>query len=438
MSIKKVRVLVVGCGNRGEAYTRALRHAKEYIEVCGLVEPNRVRREKLKKKCGEYFEIIEDAVREYDDWPAALEDTDCYDAVIVTVLDAMHREVAVAFADRGKHLLCEKPLATNWDDCQVIYEAVKRNNVLLAIGHVLRYSPHNIQLKEMLDRGVIGDIINVNHTEPVGWYHFAHSFVRGNWRREDETTFALMAKSCHDLDLLLWFMGPENLTRVSSFGSLAYFKAENKPTEANGATRCVECPLKDTCGYSAKKIYYDDFVTGKSDWKIDTLTDIEDEPHVLSALREGPYGRCVFEADNDVCDNQVVSLEFGGKTATMTMIAFSREVCERKIQIYGTKGEINTDSNTIRLFDFGTQETTYITPEVDAESHHGGGDRGLALAFAEAVRDVLINGNSVTNAQAKYIRCTPEDTLASHRSVFLAEQARRAGTVVSANDIITL
>lgn len=432
---KMIRILVVGCGNRGEAYTKALRYANEYIIVNGLADPNPVRRQKLAQKCVSYFNT--NTINQYDDWEDALIDSDKYDAVMVTVLDGLHRQVAVAFADKGKHLLCEKPLATTWDDCKAIYDAVKRNHILLAIGHVLRYSPHNIQLKKLLDDGLVGDIININHTEPVGWYHFAHSFVRGNWRRQDETTFALMAKSCHDLDLLLWFLGAGNLSKVSSFGSLSYFNNKNKPREARGATRCLDCPIESSCAYSAKKIYYDDFITGKSNWKVDALTDIEDAPHVLSALQHGPYGRCVFEADNDVCDNQIVNLDFGRMTATMTMIAFSKEMCERKIQIYGTRGEISTDSRTIRHFDFLTQETNTIVPEVDMESHHGGGDRGLALAFAEALKEVMISGGTVEKAQSEHIRCTPEDTLASHKSVFLAEQARINGTVATMDDEIT-
>jgi predicted dehydrogenase len=435
MTNQPLRVLVIGAGSRGRAYTRALKHL-DYIRVTGIAEPNVVRRRKLKKSCVEDFPTVE--IDEYDDWKDALQQTDNYDGVLICVLDDMHRDIAIAFADAGKHLLCEKPLATTWDDCQSIVEAVKRNNVLLAVGHVLRYSPHNVALKKLVDDGAVGDIININHTEPVGWYHFAHSYVRGNWRRADTTTFSLMAKCCHDLDVLMWFLGAENLKRVSSFGSLSHFKKENKPKEAGDATYCMSCPYEEQCGYSAKKIYLEEFLAGRKAWKTKTLTDIEDAPHLIKALEEGPYGRCVYETDNDVCDNQVVNLDFGHATATMTMVAFSEEVCYRKMCIYGSKGEISTDSRTIRLFDFATKETTTITPPEDQQSGHGGGDAGLATAFAQALNAIVNGGSSVENATGSYIGCTPDDILASHKVVFLSEQARLNSTVVGTSDRITI
>ncbi|ANB10977.1 hypothetical protein AWJ20_3771 [Sugiyamaella lignohabitans] len=425
--VSYLRALIVGAGSRGRAYTRSLRHL-DYIRVTGVAEPSGPRRKKLINYCHQVYPD-KVAITEYSDWKESLADSGNYDCVIICVLDDMHREVAVAFANAGKHMLCEKPLATTLEDCEAIVKAVKENNVLLAIGHVLRYSPHNIALKELLDSGVVGEIININHTEPVGWYHFAHSYVRGNWRREDTTTFSLMAKCCHDIDVLMWLLGYENLRRVSSFGSLSYFKKENKPEAAGD--RCMSCPIEESCAYSAKKIYYDDLAAGRKAWKTKTITDIEDPVHLKKALEEGPYGICVFDADNDVCDNQVVSLDFGKATATMTMIAFSEEVCFRKMCIYGTKGEISTDSRTIKLFDFATRTTKSFTPDTDEESGHGGGDKGLATAFAEALKDVLLHGSSIENATTKHIKCTPEEVLGSHKVVFLAEQARLNGQVIS-------
>lgn len=198
----------------------------------------------------------------------------------------------MAFADKKKHILCEKPLATSWQDCEDIYNAVKRNGVLLAVGHVLRYTPLNLQLKKLLDEGTIGKILNINHTEPVGWYHFAHSFVRGNWGREDTSTFSLMSKCCHDIDVLMWFLGAQNFKSVSSFGHLSLFKEENKPAEAEGASRCLDCPIEDSCPYSATSLYL------RRKWKTDAVVDIEDDVHITEALKSGPYGRCAYECDN--------------------------------------------------------------------------------------------------------------------------------------------
>lgn len=434
MTKELLKVLLVGAGNRGDAYTVALNHL-DFIRVSGICEPNKLRRQKYIKKQQAVWPGH--PIKEYIDWKDGLEDTDEYDAVFVCVLDDMHREVAVAYANKGKHILCEKPLATHWDDCKAIYSAIDRNNLLFAVGHVLRYSPHNLELKKILDAGTIGEVINMNHTEPVGWYHFAHSYVRGNWRRTESSTFSLMAKCCHDIDVLMWIFGWQNLKRVTSFGSLSYFKKENKPEGAGD--RCLSCPIEADCGYSAKKTYLDDFLATGHAWKTETLTDIEDAPHLIKALEEGPYGKCVFDCDNDVCDNQVVSLDFGNKTATMTMIAMSKEVCNRKMILYGTRGEISSDSRTIEIFDYATQETTKITPPEDAESGHGGGDRGLAHAFAYGLKAVLQDNMPVEVAQKTFIKCTANDALVSHKVVFLAEQSRlKQGQVHTLDDEIYL
>jgi predicted dehydrogenase len=285
-----------------------------------------------------------------------------------------------------------------------------------------------LQLKKLLDEGVIGQILNINHTEPVGWYHFTHSFVRGNWGREDKSTFSLMSKCCHDIDILMWMLGPENFKSVSSFGHLSLFTKENKPAEAEGATRCLDCPIKDSCPYSATSLYL------KRKWKTDAVGDIEDEAHVIESLKSGPYGRCAWECDNDVCDNQVVSLDFGNATATMTMIATSEELCQRKVCIYGSKGEITTDYRKIRVFDFSTETAKEYSPGDSSTAGHGGGDTGLAFAFAYALRDIMNNSKTVAEATACHIGCTPEDILASHKVVFLAEKARRENKVVTMSD----
>lgn len=436
MTQSVLRLLVVGAGDRGWAYIGSLNHL-DWVQVTGIAEPSNVRLQKLKKFCLKEFVNPPEEISEYNDWQGALNDSDKFDGVLVCVQDAMHKEVAVPFANKGKHLLCEKPLATSWQDCQDIINAVEKNNVILAIGHVLRYSPHNIELKRLVDSGIIGDIININHTEPVGWYHFAHSYVRGNWRKEEESTFALMAKCCHDIDVLLWLLGSDKIQKVNSFGGLSFFTKKNKPELAGDAKNCLECPAESECAFSAKKIYYNDFVTpGKEAWKTATLTDIEDEPHLLEAIKTGPYGKCVFECDNDVCDHQTVNLDFGNATATMTMISLSEEVCFRKMSLYGTKGEINTDSRTIKIFNFNTQETKTIVPPVEINSGHGGGDKGLATSFVSAVQDVLGNNRDIKEAQLEHIKCTPQEVLQSHKVVFLAEQARKQSNVQSINEKI--
>jgi len=266
-------------------------------------------------------------------------------------------------------------MAPTEHECHNIYTAVTSNNVILAVGHVLRYTPYNLKIKSLLESGIIGEIVNIQHLEPVGFWHFTHSYVRGNWRREAESSFALMTKSCHDIDWILWMMD-KNCLKVSSFGSLKHFQPQDKPE--NASDRCLTCAVEQNCPYSAKKIYLDQIKKGHSGWPLTALSETPTEETILEALKNGPYGRCVYGCDNDVVDNQVVNMSFeGGATASFTMIAFSEEICVRKTRIFGTRGELEADGqNKIKVFDFLTQKSTYFSPDSPATAMggHGGGD----------------------------------------------------------------
>ena len=174
---------------------------------------------------------------------------------------------------------------------------------MLCVCHVLRYTPQAQKVREIISSGALGDVVNIQLLEPIGYWHFAHSYVRGNWRNEAGSTFSLLAKSCHDLDLISYWMGDDKCTNVSSFGSLKHFTKANKP--ANATSRCLDCPVSGECPYSAKKIYLIPAKSGHRRWPVSVITDVPDIENVTEALRTGPYGRCVYDCDNDVCDNQV-------------------------------------------------------------------------------------------------------------------------------------
>ena len=338
-----------------------------------------------------------------------------------------------ALADKGYHILLEKPMAVTSQDCRRIVEAVKRNGVILAVGHVLRYTPYMQKMKELIASGVIGEVVNVQHLEPIGNWHFAHSYVRGSWRREDESTFMLMAKCCHDVDLIRYIMD-KPCTRVSSFGALTHFKPEKKPPESGSAVRCLDCPLQDSCPYSAKTIYLQRAQNDYFAWPVAMLLDGEPSvPAVEAALRTGPYGRCVWACDNDVADHQVVSMEFeGGASATLTTTAFTEAICQRRTRVFGSLGELNGDGDsTIRHFDFRTGKATLhelpgAPPETGITGHNGA-DYFLIESFVRAV--ATLDPTAVLSG--------PDETLESHLIVFAAEAARRAGVVVSVQDVLS-
>ena len=339
--------------------------------------------------------------------------------------------------------------------------------------------------KLLLDEKVIGDVLSVEHTEPVGWWHFSHSYVRGHWRREDTTAPSLLTKSCHDIDLLLWLLcsplDPEKGTKphlpssVSSIGRRSFFRRSRKPAAAGKATNCLSCPIESTCNYSAKKIYVDKHLSqGVTGWPVDVVdTEIEDiykskgadaaKKHLTNRLLQDYdrremsdeqiksrnwFGRCVWECDNDVCDDQIVTIAWDedsepdpsnaqprlAKTATFHQIANTEAQCARRGRVYGSKGELSYDSKIIRVFDFGSGEAKEYQPTQldfnDPIAKHGGGDTGLAQQFIAAVAAVKRGELSVDQAQRRYIGCTPEDVLRSHAMVFAAEDARTSKTVV--------
>lgn len=409
-----VTLAVVGGGNRGTAYSNwALAHP-DRARVVAVAEPREIRRDRMSDAHGVARE------NRYADWRDLAARGRVADAVLICTQDAMHLEPALAFADLGYHILLEKPLAPTEPECRQIIEAVEKAGVMLAVGHVLRYTPYTNVVTDVVRSGRLGELISIQHLEPVGYWHQAHSYVRGNWRNTAASTFMLMSKSCHDIDWIQYVMG-RPITRVSSFGNLAHFRRENQP--AGAADRCLDCAVERDCPYSAKRFYFGQLRAGNHEWPLPVLVDDFTEEALTEALRTGPYGRCVYTCDNDVVDHQVVSLEFAdGATGTFTMTAFD-QVRHRQTEIFGSRGRLTGDGELVRVYDFltDTEETidARATGDATAGGGHGGGDFGLMHAFVTA----LASGDAAT------IRSGPGESLTSHLAVFAAERARLGGSV---------
>ncbi|KAJ5684194.1 Oxidoreductase N-terminal [Penicillium maclennaniae] len=510
---KQLRFLVIGAGSRGNAYARAVTKVTQGT-IHAVAEPHPFKRREFGRnyiwgkgsaKEGQAFADW----REWIQWETKRRSTHGLhnsteipdsgpvgvDGVFICTLDETHIEVIKAIAPLNLHILCEKPLALSLDDCLTVYRTLqppkgaeqrpRPPSKIFSIGHVLRYSPHNILLRKLLlSDQVIGDIVSLEHTEPVGWWHFSHSYVRGNWRRATPTgDGSLLTKSCHDIDFILWLLcSPPSLENamskghephfprsISSVGYMTQFKRSRKPVTAGDATICLSCPAERECNYSALRIYNDRHLAkGITGWPVDIVCpDIEDvvqtqgtaaaKEHLLEKLREDYevgknsdldiasrpwYGRCVYEADNNVCDDQVVTFAWDdeeteprrlAKTATFHMIAPTEKQCERRGRVYGTKGEIEYDSRTISIYDFATAKTQVIDvppPPPDQKESHGGGDYGLARQYVNAVDAVVNGGLDVETAQARFVGCNLEEAVRSHAVVFAAEEARRDERVV--------
>ncbi|GAB7038365.1 MULTISPECIES: Gfo/Idh/MocA family protein [Catenuloplanes] len=408
-----VTIALVGAGSRGQKYAEWVAAHPDRARLVAVADPLPHRRERV-------------GGTPYPRWEDLIVEGRVADAVIIATQDRDHLGPAEAFARAGYHVLLEKPLAPAADECRRIVATVEDAGVLLAVCHVLRYTPYTDLVKRVLDAGSIGELVSVEHLEPVGWWHFAHSYVRGNWRRADRSAPMLMTKSCHDLDWLAYVTG-RRIERVSSFGGLRHFRPENAPPGA--AERCLDCPAEPDCPYSAPKIYLPRFRDRGLRWPVNVITDGPDEAAVLTALRDGPYGRCVYRGDNDVADHQVVAMELsGGVTASFTVTAFT-PLTHRQTRLFGTHGMLTGDGVRVRLHDFRTDTVTVLDSTGDAPATgdptagggHGGGDAGVMNAFVTAV----------ATGDPAHIRSGPAESLAAHLAVFAAEEARHTGRVVT-------
>lgn len=407
--MKPVTAVVLGAGSRGSIYAGYAKDHPDELQIVAIAEPRRDRLDALAD------ELNVSAENRFESWEELLEGPRLADCAFICTLDDDHTAPALKAMELGYHLLLEKPMSNTEEECRIIAQTASKTGRTLAVCHVLRYTPFYMTIKALLDKGEIGEVTTINQIENVGYWHQAHSFVRGNWRTVRETSPMILQKSCHDMDIILWLMG-KDCRRVHSFGSLRHFNVENAPDGA--PERCLDgCPHADACPYYAPKLYMDMNRTG---WPIDVITTDFSLEGRRKALEEGPYGRCVYHCDNDVVDRQVVNLEFeGGAVATFTMTGLSADF-SRQLKIFGTKGQIEADMGTkeIVLHRFGEEKQTVPIDMGGEASGHGGGDYGIMHDFISVLRN---GGQSRTSAAV---------SLQSHLICFAAERSRKENIVV--------
>ena len=407
-----ISIAVIGLGNRGSIYMRYAKtlHSGE-CEIISICDSDPIRL----GECKEQYSIKDDMCFSNED--------DFFkekraDAIFICTQDRDHYQHALKAISLGYNIMCEKPVSPSIAECEEIESKAREKNLVFLVCHVLRYSKYYVKLKQLLDSGIIGELKNITHTENIGHYHYAHSYVRGNWRDSSTTSPLIMAKTCHDMDLLYWFMGTD-CKRLSSFGSLSYFKADNAP---QGSTDyCLGgCSVKNTCPFDAEHLYITAPLHQITFLKFlgRTLTGKNgaSKADKYAALRTGPYGRCVYKCDNNVVDSQKVNMDFGdGKTATLTVTAFNKRMY-RETHFMGTKGDIrcNDLDGKIHIKVFRGKSKNIRTRWLPIPGHSGG-DNGL-------VRDFILKMNGKETIQKDL--STMDVTLHSHRMALAAEQSR--------------
>lgn len=403
-----IKAVLIGAGGRGiGAYgAYALKNPKD-IQFVGVADPDPERRI--------YFATMHQIPvgNQYESYETLLQAPQLAETCFICTQDNMHVVPTEMALKKGYHVFLEKPMAVTPEDCVYLEQLAKLENRKFMIGHVLRYTQFFEKIKDLIDQGMIGELMTIQHNENVSFWHQAHSYVRGNWRNKETSSPMILAKSCHDLDILYWFSNSTPV-RVSSFGKLSYFTKKNTPS---GAPKyCMDgCPHQDTCVYFAPRVY----LNGPDWMKLPVSNQMTDEA-LLTNLKKGPYGKCVFQSDNDVVDHQVVIIEFENQmTASFTMTAFTHENT-RTIKVMGSKGEIrgHMDKGDIELYTFGND-----IPQVyhlDSLNYgHSGGDYGIMKAF---VRLIEKGDNQIVTSD--------EASVLSHLLAFAAEKARVTSSVI--------
>ncbi len=407
---------IIGLGGRGSTYAHFINYYNsELVAVC---EPD-----VSKKDLAISYGMPEESF--FTDENEFFAKGKLADALVIATMDSLHYRQAMKALELGYDILLEKPIAMTLEECRNIKELAVRLGRRVVVCHVLRYSPMYVKIKELLDGGVIGDVISLDMTENIGFYHYAHSYCRGNWRNTDVSTPLIVAKNCHDTDMICWLLNKKWLS-VSSVGSLKFFKKENAP---EGSTaRCSDCPYKEACIYSAFRIYNnEDFEKAAGLAKHGKLGTTHEEINKNLSDPENLYGRCVFHCDNNVADHQVMNALFeDGITVQFKTIAHTNSLA-RELKIFGSKGMLYSAPTEkciyVEMLDGKTVKHTYEEP-IGGYAHHAGGDVSIVKQFIEYVE---------TGKRAKNITDIT-DSLMGHSLAFLAEESRLNGGKVYLNE----
>lgn len=410
MTKKPVSVLICGAGSRGRTiYGQFCLDHPEQARVVAVIDPLAERRDSMAQDHGVPAERV------FSDWRELAGVERLADAAIVATNDQDHLEPTLQFLRQGYHLLLEKPMAPDLESCRKIAQEADIARSMSAVCHVLRYTPYFRRLRDFIEQGAVGRVLSIRHFEPVNYWHFAHSFVRGNWRDAATTSPFILAKCCHDMDILLFLMG-ERPVAVHSFGRLSHFHRESAPPDTTA--RCLDCRLQEECTYSAPRFYGTMLRNGQHWWPLDVVTTDFSPEGLTSALLHGPYGRCVYRCDNNVCDHQVVNLEFeSGGTGSLVATAFT-EVPTRETDIFGSDGMVRGDGENITWTDFRTGQVN--TEQIKTSGTHMGGDFTMLTEFFQAV----------AQDDPTLLATTPRVSLLSHQMALLAEKSRLERAVI--------
>ncbi len=412
---KPVTAITLGAGSRGNVYGNFAEKFPTLLDIVGVAEPISLRNERYATK-----HKIADNNR-FNTWERVFERPKFADAIIITTPDALHYAPCMKALEMGYDILLEKPIAPTEKECRNILALAKKTGRIVAVCHVLRYAPYFVKMKELIAQGAVGEVISIQHLEPIEHMHMSHSYVRGNWHNSKATTPIILAKSCHDLDIIKWVIN-KPAKQISAMGDLKWFRKENAP---QGSTaRCTDgCAVERTCPYSAIKMYYEQ---RQRLGVFDLPDDKTKHPEaIMEKLKTTNYGRCVYRMENDQPDHYITNIRFGDNvTASFSMEAFT-SYAGRRTRIMGSMGDMVGDMTELVITDFRTGKQTKLVPKAEdvdeyRNSGHGGGDWLLANDFVQAV----------SQQNPKLLTSTIDESIESHIMAFMAEESRKNNKVM--------
>jgi predicted dehydrogenase len=384
---KIVTAIIVGAGHRGLVYGSYATAHPDQLQIVGVADPNPVRRQQAQEMFGFPRENC------FESAEALAEKPQLADAIINATMDHQHVQTSIPLLKKGYHLLLEKPICPTAAELAELVQTARETERKVMICHVLRFAPFYRKIREIVAAGTIGELVNIGTIESVSYHHIAVAFVRGKWRQR-ATNPILLAKCCHDLDLICWFNSGVRPKSVSSTGALSIFRRENAPP-GSGERCLVDCQIEASCKYSAKKNYIDftfwDFYAWDS---IEHLPNPTREDKLESLRTNNPFGRCVWRCDNDVVDHQSVIIEFENGSVANHQLIGATPKGDRRLHLVGTEGEIFGNMKegifTVRTPQFRNGCTFHdqiynvnLTGDM-----HGGGDLRLVGDFVQ----VLLGG----------------------------------------------
>lgn len=404
--MNKITFAILGMGNRGTAYASKLLKYPDEAQITAMADVRRIRLDAANK----YVRLPQH--RLFDGADAILSQPKLADVMIIATQDSQHKEHALRAMEQGYDLILEKPVSNKLSDIVTIADAAKRLGRRVIVCHVLRYTVFFRQIRKLIREGKIGKVRNIHAEERVGYYHYAHSYVRGNWHNQAKSSPMILAKCSHDMDILVWLVGKKCL-RLNSFGSLEYFTSKNCP---EGATeRCADCKLD--CPFHANRFY----LSRIPGWPSNILHPEPTEENITEILKTSDYGKCVFKMDNDVVDNQTVNMLLeDGVCVDFVMTGFTNRQT-RSIRVMGTEGEIWGDfhANKLSWQRFNKEINTIDLNALCTDfSGHGGGDQGLIYDAIRYFRNDDFDDSSVT---------VLDRSVESHYMAFAAEESRING-----------